>query len=92
MLAGAGSRQIAVHWQQHGIAGGDGAVVSDQKVRAALISPRMVGYRQHNLPRDRRDRLVAGCHAVDAGRQGVRRQVCSSLARQGQTPVTAGRG
>lgn len=48
-------REVAVHWKaRHGITGPDGGLVSEQKVRAALISPRMVGYRQNQLPPHRR--------------------------------------
>lgn len=55
VLAGAGLRGVAVHWQtRYGITGIEGGLVSEQKVRAALISPRMVGYRQHQLPPHRR--------------------------------------
>ncbi|WP_205881406.1 recombinase family protein [Leucobacter coleopterorum] len=51
VLAGAGLREVAVHWQaKFGITGLDGGLVSEHKVRAALISPRMVGYRQYQLP------------------------------------------
>ncbi|XPP25641.1 MAG: recombinase family protein [Leucobacter sp.] len=55
ILAGAGLREVAVHWQmRYGITAPEGGLVSEQKVRAALISPRMVGYRQHQLPPHRR--------------------------------------
>lgn len=55
ILAGAGLREIAVHWQErYGITDPEGGLVSEQKVRAALISPRMVGYRLHQLPPHRR--------------------------------------
>lgn len=55
VLSGAGLREVAVHWQsRHGITCPEGRLVSEQKVRAALISPRMVGYRQHQLPPHRR--------------------------------------
>ncbi|WP_417218576.1 recombinase family protein [Arthrobacter sp.] len=55
VLAGAGLREVAVHWQaRYGITGPEGGLVSEQKVRAALFSPRMVGYRQHQLPPHRR--------------------------------------
>lgn len=55
VLAGAGLREVAVHWQsRYGITGADGGLVSEQRVRAALISPRMVGYRQHQLLPHRR--------------------------------------
>jgi DNA invertase Pin-like site-specific DNA recombinase len=55
VLSGAGLREVAVHWQKrYGIIGTQGGLVSEQKVRAALISPRMVGYRQHQLPPHRR--------------------------------------
>ncbi|WP_454138142.1 recombinase family protein [Microbacterium paulum] len=55
VLTGAGLREVAVHWQtRYGITGPEGGLVSEQKVRAALVSPRMVGYRQHQLPPHRR--------------------------------------
>lgn len=55
VLAGAGLREVAVHWQtRYRITGADGGLVSEQRVRAALNSPRMVGYRQHQLPPHRR--------------------------------------
>ncbi|MCB1297608.1 MAG: recombinase zinc beta ribbon domain-containing protein [Microthrixaceae bacterium] len=55
VLSGAGLREVAVHWQaRFGITGHEGGLVSEQKVRAALISPRLVGYRQHQLPPHRR--------------------------------------
>ena len=55
VLSGTGLREVAVHWQSRfGITGPGGGLVSEQKVRAALISPRMVGYRQHQLPPHRR--------------------------------------
>lgn len=52
VLGGAGLRQVAVHWQaEYGITGTKGELVSEQKVRAALISPRMVGYRVYQRTR-----------------------------------------
>lgn len=55
VLAGAGLREVALRWQsRYGITDPDGGLVSEQKVRAALVSPRMVGYRQHQLPPHRR--------------------------------------
>lgn len=55
VLAGTGLREVAVHWQKrYGVTDPDRGLVSEQMVRAALISPRMVGYRQHQLPPHRR--------------------------------------
>ena len=59
VLAGAGLRQVAIHWQEHyKLTGALGGLVAEQKVRAALISPRMVGYRVHQLPPHRRGERV----------------------------------
>lgn len=59
VLTGAGLRQVAIHWQEHyGLTGAQGGLVGEQKVGAALISPRMVGYRVHQLPPHRRGEHV----------------------------------
>ncbi|MFC8796892.1 recombinase family protein [Promicromonospora sp. NPDC057138] len=71
VLAGAGLRQIAMHWQdRHGITGRDGALVSEQKVRSALTSVRMVGYRQHQLPPHQRGVRIDPLEHIARGADG----------------------
>lgn len=51
LLAGAGLRQVALHWQSvYGITGRSGGLVGEQMVRRAVTSPRMLGYRAYRVP------------------------------------------
>lgn len=82
VLGGAGLRQVAVHWQaEFGITGTGGGLVSEQKVRAALISPRMLGYRIYHRSRARvgeqEEDPLAGIARTAEGRPVISQQpVC----------------
>ena len=54
LLGGAGLRQVATHWYStYNIAGPSGGLVAEEMVRRAVTSPRMLGYRLHNVPEHR---------------------------------------